>query len=236
MDDKNKKAISDLLKAYSLLVRGIESDANSSSDRAYGGVIRVGKGILVESIAKKLVEIAWRELGKKQKKISLERRAVKIPLKKEYLERIKNQEIRDYIKNNIGNYCYFLKTDVHVYANGRFAMAIECKAYAENAMLKRILVDFTLLKQIYPDLSFVLFQLESQLGGDYSKIAKIHYGSCSTHTLLSYFDIDLHIITLLEGERKVDQPIHKKSHYKELTRESLLAAVEVFKGILNKYP
>jgi len=67
-------------------------------------------------------------------------------------------------------------------------------------MLKRTLVDCTLVKHIYPHVKFVLFQLESQLGGDYSNVfKKIHYGSPSTHTLLSYFDIELNIITLLKG-------------------------------------
>jgi len=58
-------------------------------------------------------------------------------------------------------------------------------------MLKRILVDCMLIKRKYPDVRFALLQLESQLGGDYSQIFKdIHYGSPSTHTLLSYFDIE----------------------------------------------
>ncbi len=69
-------------------------------------------------------------------------------------------------------------------------------------MLKRILVDCALLKHIYPEVSFVLLQLESQLGGDYSLSVSGKYGSPPTHTLLSYFDIDLNIITLLRGERK----------------------------------
>lgn len=234
MNNKNKKSIDELLKAYALLVRGIEGEANQNNDRAYGGVVRAGKGILVESIAKRLVEIAWLDLGKNTKEFSLERSVARIPIKPEYLDRIKNQEVRDYIRKNISRYYYPMKTDVHISIGGDFVMAIECKAYAENAMLKRILVDFTLLKQIYPNLSFVLFQLESQLGGDYSKIGGIKYGSPSTHTLLSYFDIDLHIITLLEGERKVDKPIHKKAHYKELKKESLIAAMNVFKDILRK--
>jgi len=100
-------------------------------------------------------------------------------------------------------------------------------------MLKRILVDFTLFKQVFPDLTFVLFQLESQLGGDYSTSNYIKYGSPSTHTLLSYFDIDLNIITLLEGERKVDRPIHKLEYYKALREESLLTALDVFKNLLG---
>ncbi|MGC8651584.1 MAG: restriction endonuclease, partial [Minisyncoccia bacterium] len=99
-------------------------------------------------------------------------------------------------------------TDVHVHVDGKFKIAMECKAYTK-CILKRILVDFTLFKQVCPGLVFVLFQLESQLGGDYSTANHVKYGSPSTHTLLSYFDIDLNIITLLEGERKVYKPINK---------------------------
>ena len=100
--------------------------------------------------------------------------------------------------------------------------------------MKRILVDFTLLKQVYTNLHCVLLQLESQLGGDYSDFGKkVTLGSYSTHTLLSYFDIDLNIITLLEGERKVDKPIHKPEFFKELGQESLLEAIEVLKNLLR---
>lgn len=39
-------------------------------------------------------------------------------------------------------------------------------------MLKRILVDFTLFKQVHPNLKCVLIQVESQLCGDYSSPSK----------------------------------------------------------------
>lgn len=101
--------------------------------------------------------------------------------------------------------------------------------------IDRLIEDFTLRKQIYPDLICVLLQLESQLGGDYSEISKgVLFGSPSTHVLLSHFDVDLHIITLLEGERKVDEPIHKPQYFKELKRASVLKAVEIFKSLLRR--
>ena len=100
-------------------------------------------------------------------------------------------------------------------------------------MLKRILVDFTLLKQVFPRISFVLFQLESQLGGDYSTAIPI-FGSPSTHTLLSYFDIDLHIITLLEGERQVDKPIHKMEYRKPFHLGRLQSALNICKSLLSE--
>ncbi len=77
-------------------------------------------------------------------------------------------------------------------------------------------------------------QLESQLGGDYSSVNSVKYGSPSTHTLLSYFDIDLNILTLLEDERKVDKPIHKPKYYKSLRSKNLLVALEVIKNLLIK--
>lgn len=230
---KPSPEILSLINAYEFLVKGIDAKAKDTDDRAYGGVIRAGKGLLVESMARSLVEIAWKESGGSPERLSLEKQTVRIPIKPEYIAKIRSPEVKEYIRQNISDFYYTLKTDVHVYIDGKFKIAIECKAYTENAMLKRILVDFTLLKQAYPNLSCVLLQLESQLGGDYSIPSGIQYGSPSTHTLLSYFDIDLNIITLLEGERKVDRPIHKSEHYKLLRPEGLLAALDVFKKLLH---
>lgn len=233
MHKKISEDIQSLINAYEFLVRGVDTKAKEAEDRAYGGIIRAGKGMLVESLAKGLIEIAWKELGRDPKRLSLVKETVKIPIKREYIERVKSPEVKKFIKNHINDFYYPLRTDVHVHVDGKFKIAMECKAYTENAMLKRILVDFTLFKQVYPDLVFILFQLESQLGGDYSTSNYVKYGSPSTHTLLSYFDIDLNIITLLEGERKVDRPIHKPEYYKALREESLLRALEVLKNLLK---
>lgn len=233
MNERTSKDIQSLINDYESLVKGIDTKAKGLKGRAYGGIVRAGKGKLVESLGKRLVEIAWKELGYDSSRLSTEKQTVRVPLNKHYLNRIKSPEVKKYIEDNIKVFYYPLTTDIHVYIDGKFTIAMECKAYTENAMLKRILVDFTLFKQIYPDLSFVLLQLESQLGGDYSLANSIKYGSPSTHTLLSYFDIDLNIITLLEGERKVDKPIHKPGYYKSLRAESLLTALEVIKGLLK---
>ncbi|NMD00106.1 MAG: restriction endonuclease [Bacteroidales bacterium] len=228
--------IQQIIQAYEILVKGIETKAQDDDERAYGGIIRAGKGLLVENITKRLIEIAWSELQGQSQRLSLDKHTVKIPLKKDYLNKIKSKEVVEYIKKNIDDYYYTMKTDVHVYIDNNFILGVECKAYTENAMLKRILVDFTLLKQIYPNLKCALLQLESQLTGDYSvPIKPIIYGSPSTHTLMSYFDVDLNIITLLNGERKVDKPIHKEAHYKELHEKVLLIAVNTFKNILKEY-
>lgn len=211
------KNLRSIIEAYEDLVKGIERKAKESQDRAYGGIIRAGKGKLVESIGKELIRISWEELGRDIKRLRFSSEIVKVPINKIYLERIKSKEVRDYIKENIKDFYYPLKSDIHLFVDNEFKLVVECKAYTENAMLKRILVDFTLLKHVYPHLKFLLLQLESQLGGDYSSISKkVKYGSPSTHTLLSYFDIDLNILTLLEGEREVDKPIHNINYFKPL--------------------
>lgn len=228
------KEAKELINAYNLLVKGIEAKAVDDDERAYGGIIRAGKGLLVENLTKHIVEIAWKQLNGEIERLSLEKQSVRIPLKKDYITRIKSPEVRKFIKENIKNFYYSVNTDVHVCIDNKFVIGIECKAFTENSMMKRILVDFTLLKQVYPNLHCVLLQLESQLGGDYSNLSKkVTLGSYSTHTLLSYFDIDLNIITLLEGERKVDKPIHKFGFFKELHQESLLRAIEVLKNLLK---
>lgn len=228
--------IKELVNAYNLLVGGIDNQAHENEERAYGGIVRAGKGLLVESIAKRMIEIAWAEIGGDKTKISLKKERVKIPLNPTYLNKIKSPEILEWIKTNIDDFFFEAQVDIHTYIEGKFVMGVECKAYAENAMMKRILVDFTLLKQVFPELNCVLFQLESQLGGDYSNPSKkIIFGSRSTHTLLSHFDVDLHILTLLEGERKVDKAIHKKEHFKELNERNLMKALEIFKQLLKPY-
>ena len=103
-------------------------------------------------------------------------------------------------------------------------------------MLKRILVDFTLLKSQYSKLKCGLLQFESQLTGDYSEIDKdVIFGRHSSHTLMSYFDVDLNIMTLLKGERKVDQPIHKEEFFKPLLPQNAEKCIEKIKSLLLEY-
>ncbi len=232
IEDK-KKELQKIIDKYQETVQGIDKKAKESNELAYGGIVRSAKGELVESIAEDLVKIAWEDLGKEKNMLSFEHHFITIYINKDYINKIKNKEVQEYINTNINHMYYKIKPDVQVYVDNKFKISVECKAYTENAMFKRILVDSTLIKNIYPDVKFVLLQLESQLGGDYSEIFKdIHYGSPSTHTLLSYFDIDLNIITLLEGERKVDEPIHKDKSFKQLKMASLLKAVDVIKSLL----
>ena len=227
--------IDDLLNVYNLLVENIYFRVQDKK-RATGGVERSVKGSFVEAFARGLIRRAWFDLVGTINDIRVDKGSVTVSLKKDYLKRVKDREIVDYIQKNIENYSYKFKIDVPVYIKENLVMAVECKSYTENAMIKRILIDGSFVKEVSPEAEIVLFQLESQLGGDYSDIFKERkFGSTSTHTLMSYFDYTLHILTLLEGDRDVNRPIHKREFFKSMKRETLENALSFFTFYLKKH-
>lgn len=231
-----ERKLNTLIAVYNKLVKGIDDEANMSQDRAYGGIIRSGKGKLVEKITSNLVEIAWVDvLNQKLSRMEINKKKIPIGIKDDYIERISNPEVRDYVASHKDDLIYKFGTDVQVYIDQRLVLPIECKAYTENAMLKRILFDAKLMKESMGINTYYLVQLESQLGGDYCKLNDVTYGSPATHALLSHVDVDLKIITLLKGERMVDRPIHKTEFFKELEMIQLKKAVNLFVNDLKKY-
>lgn len=236
MKKEIEKAIEEIITTYESVVKVVDKQAKDDDNRAYGGIIRSVKGKLQEHITEEIIKIAWSSIGGNSSDIQINSEKHKIPIHKQYIDTIPDDEIKKYILDNIDNYYYHLSVDKQVYIKNKFVIGIECKAYTENAMLKRILVDFKLLKTLYPDLRCYLFQLENQLGGDYSELNKRTFGSPATHTLLSYFpEVNLNIITFLKGERKVDEPIHKSKYFKKLEKQSILNAVNILAEDLKKY-
>lgn len=236
-----EESLKKLIHIYDESVKNISSKAKDQLDknkkRAYGGIVRASKGSLVEFLAEELIKISWAKLNQKENRLSFITEKIKVPLEKNYLEKIKDRDVKEYIQKNINKFYYGIRSDIHVFIDETFVIAVECKAYTENAMLKRILVDFTLLKKsVKKELDFILFQLESQLTGDYSQIYKDKiFGSPSTHTIISQFEVQPTIITLLEGERVVNKAIHEKEFFKSLEKKSLIKCVNTIKNILQKY-
>lgn len=225
-----------IIAKYDAEVKGINAEAESSDERAYGGIIRASKGKLVEYIARELVDIAWIDvLGQDPSRFSIDNSKIPIGISDCYVTRIANPQLRQYVLENRKRLVYKFGTDVHVKIDGRIVLPIECKAYAENAMIKRILFDANLMKEAVGTDRYYLLQLESQLGGDYCELKDVTFGSPATHALMAHVDVDLVIITLLKGERKVDRPIHKQEFFKPLTMESLDRALNVFVEALKPY-
>ncbi len=224
----------DLIRDYNQFMASIDDEATQDADRAYGGVVRSSKGKFVEYLAEQVVGIAWQETGGDPDRLTIgDQRTFRIKVHPDYVENLP-PEIKRSIGKNWTNYFYRAQVDKHVFIDGKFQMGVECKAYTENAMLKRILVDFHLIKTLHPELICCLLQLESHLGGEYSRpLASPQTGSKSSHTLMSYFpEVELNILTLLEGERHVKKPIHKPEFRKELKPAILDHAIKQFSDLL----
>ena len=230
------KKLGTLIAAYNKLIQGIDIEASLSHDRAYGGIIRAGKGTLVENLTSNLVQIAWEDiLHQSRNRIAINKKKMPIGISDAYIERISDPKVKEYVIKHRAGLIYKFGTDVQVFVDKKLVMPIECKAYTENAMLKRILFDAALMKEAVGTKTYYLVQLESQLGGDYSELNDVTYGSPATHALLSHVDVELKIITLLKGERKVDKPIHKAEFFKELKVKELMKAVNIFADGLKEY-
>ena len=232
MPDEVNKIINECIEIYNGVVCHVHQEAQEQTGRAYGGVVRANKGKMQEMISKNLINAAWVINGGDRKRLQFDLHPkYDIPIRSDYVENLKDKELKRYINERIGEYKVQHGTDIHVYIDGMFVLSVECKAFTENAMLKRILFDAYLLQTRFPQLKFALVQLESQLTGDYSSLPAKPIGSRSTHTLMSYMSsVDLKIITLLKGERKVNEPIHKI--YKPLERENLEKAILEIKNLL----
>lgn len=237
IDEKAKKNIQELKEYYDNLLERLEDDANIS-ERAYGGYVRSFKGKLVEYMASKLVKIAWEDVLKQNpNRLKITRKKMPIVLTNKYgfLDRVENEEVKKYLTEHQKEQIYKFGTDVQVYIDEKLVMPIECKSFTENAMIKRILFDADLMKKITGCKTYYLLQLESQLGGDYSELKEVTFGSPATNALMSLVDVDLKIITLLKGERKVNEPIHKQKYFKELRIEQLEKVVTTFVNALILY-
>ena len=82
----------------------------------------------------------------KHERLEINSKKFSIPIMNDYINELPDQEIREHILNNVDDYCYKLSVDKQVFIDEEFVLGIECKSYTENAMLKRVLVDFKLLK------------------------------------------------------------------------------------------
>jgi hypothetical protein len=166
MKTKTHQELKEIIATYNSVLKVMESDSHVAEEegRAYGGFIRATKGKLQEYITHKLIEIAWVvELQQSKRRLEINSSKIPIPLQPEYLNRVPAY-VKRHIESNIEDYFYKLSVDKHAFIDGNFVLGVECKAYTENAMIKRIMVDFMFLKTLYPNLKCFLFQLESMLG------------------------------------------------------------------------
>jgi len=172
------------------------------------GAIRSIKGKIVEDITKNLVKIAWSGISSDEGRLRMDRKKIVIKT---------NDEV------------YKLSQDLHIFIDNVFRISVECKSYTEVGVYKEILVDATLLKKAVLSINaFFVVQLENFLGGDYGlKIGA--KGSDSVITLNRVFpQVNINVITLLDGDRDIKNPLHLPEYFKPLTGERLNYAIEQF--------
>lgn len=173
------------------------------------GAVRYTKGKIVEDITKDIIRMAWSKISPDESRLRMDKKRVIIKT---------NDEI------------YKLSQDVHVYIDGIFRISVECKSYTEVAMYKRVLIDTSMLKKTVPTINaFFIVQLENFLGGDYGKAIAAN-GSESVITLNRLFpQINMTVLTLLDGDRDIKKPLHKPEYFKPLREERLTYAIEQFR-------
>ncbi|MDY7010316.1 MAG: hypothetical protein SVV80_06120 [Planctomycetota bacterium] len=166
---------------------------------------------MVEDITRDIIRIAWDRVSGREDRLRMDRKKVTITTNGE---------------------TYKLSQDIHVYIDEVFRISVECKSYTETAMYKRILMDAHLLKYAVPTIkAFFAVQLENFLGGDYGE--HIHpKGSDSVITLDRVFpELNINVITLLDGDRDIKRPLHDPDYFKPLTDERLdFAIAQVHSG------
>ena len=202
------------------------------------GQIRGAKGELVENIVDAITQLAWHEIGGKANRFNILKQIRKIAINEDYVKNLSSEYIRDHIEQNKEQYTYKIELDRAVEIDNDLILGIECKSYMDNTMLRRTLKDFELVvKLLYPKMFFCVFQLINGLGGDYGEVRKQRQlGSKSTHTLMSYTpEINLEIITLLNGKMDSKRKIHDPEHFKELPVENVEICVNKFKNILKPF-
>ena len=92
MKASNEKYLRQLISIVNHRIQGIDYVAQVDQDRAYGGIIRSAKGKLLEELCKELVTIAWDELGGERNRLSFSNKRVDVPLRHEYISKIKSEE------------------------------------------------------------------------------------------------------------------------------------------------
>ena len=201
--------IEDIQHKYEVALRRCQELYAGRKIKDTAGGVRYTKGKIVEDITRDLVRIAWSKVSPDEARLKIDKK--KIPIKT-------NGEI------------YKLSQDLHVHIDDIFRIGIECKSYTEVAMYKRVLVDAKLLKKAVPSISaFFIVQLENFLGGDYG--VKIEAkGSDSVITLNRICpQVNIKVITLLDGDRDIKKPLHIPEYFKPLRRERLDYAIEQFR-------
>jgi len=203
------------------------SKTKSKTNRKSGGIKRGIKGSTVRKIYSLIINhaieetkskyklVMYKDLPKEIKKFNI----LKVP--KKYEDKY-NLNFSDEEKSK-GYECQY---DGYIVFENKLVMLVEYKAYFENAMIKRCLMDATFAQLVDKKIIYCLCALETQVLQDGREIG---YNS---HSLRNFFyekfKTEIEVLFLLDEARIIGRDITEKENVKEVNIDKLKKAVNYF--------
>ena len=197
-----------------------------TTSRASGGIKRMAKGDLVEEIYSRIIKFCLNEKKSNLKLINkmgnLPKNVKKVPILKVSQNYI-NLKNLNFSKKELAK-GYEDKFDGFILDNQDIKFVLEYKAFSENTMLKRCLVDASIAQIFDKNINYCLCLLQSHL---YQNERLIGYNA---HSLMDFFyqkfKVNVDILVLVKEPRVVNEDILKKKY--QINYELLENAVNYF--------
>ena len=93
--------LEEIIQTYNSVVKVVDKEAKEQDDRAYGGFIRETKGKLQEFITEELIKYSWNKLSQEENRLEINSKKIKIPIKIEYVNNLKNEDVKKYILDSL---------------------------------------------------------------------------------------------------------------------------------------
>lgn len=196
------------------------------TSRASGGIKRMAKGDLVEEIYSRIIKFCLDEKKSKLKLINkmgnLPKNVNKVPILKVSQNYINLKNLKFTDKELATG--YEDKFDGFIIDNQDIKFVLEYKAYSENTMLKRCLVDASIAQIFDKNINYCLCLLQSHL---HQNERLIGYNA---HSLMDFFyqkfKVNVDILILVKEPRVINEDIIKKKY--QIDYELLEDAVNYF--------
>ena len=197
-----------------------------TTSRASGGIKRMAKGDLVEEIYSRIIKFCLNEKKSNLKLINkmgnLPKNVKKVPILKVSQNYINLKNLK-FTKKELAT-GYEDKFDGFILDNQDIKFVLEYKAYSENTMLKRCLVDASIAQTFDKNIKYCLCLLQSHL---YQNERLIGYNAHSLMDLFyQKFRVNVDILILVKEPRVINEDIIKKKY--QINYELLKNAVNYF--------
>ena len=224
-----EKKIKNLQNELNQIILNAENKVDlikKTSSRASGGIKRMAKGDLVEEIFSRIIKFC---LNEKKSKLELINKMGNLPKNVKKIPKLKVSQNYINLKNlKFTNKelatGYEDKFDGFIIDNQDIKFVLEYKAYSENTMLKRCLVDASIAQIFDKNINYCLCLLQSHLNQNERLIGY------NAHSLMDFFyqkfKVNVDILILVKEPRVVNEDIIKKKY--EIDYKLLENAVNYF--------